>query len=150
MSTTLDPNIALKYSQDWDASRNLSYIHEISCDGLNRGAMIQWLSQYPEESEVLFGPLTGLNVHGDAILHGTVRHIIFRPTSNQHSIRMEQLVGQRKLMHCNLLEEEKMKMQREQVHPMLQAELELELTSAENTAVTSCKYESPLMASVPL
>ena len=38
---------------------------------VNRGADISWLSQYPHEAEILFGPLTGievLNTHIDVSL----------------------------------------------------------------------------------
>ena len=52
MSTTTDRAVAVHYGQDWDAKRDLSYAMEFVLDSLNRGAMIQWLSQYPGEAEV--------------------------------------------------------------------------------------------------
>ena len=73
MSTTTSKAVALHYSKDRDAERGLSYVMEFEMDGLNRGAMIQFLSQYPKEEEVLFGPLTGLEVMQQSWLHG-VRH----------------------------------------------------------------------------
>eukprot|EP01052_Picozoa_sp_SAG31_P029278 SAG31_NODE_2898_length_4934_cov_2.220430_3_plen_78_part_00 len=51
MSTTIDHDVALRYSKD--PKRGLSHILEIQMDGLNRGAMLQFLSQYPDEAEVL-------------------------------------------------------------------------------------------------
>ena len=54
MSTTTEKAVALRYGQDWDAARGLSYVMEYELDSLNRGALIQWLSQYPGEAEVLF------------------------------------------------------------------------------------------------
>ena len=54
MSTTTEKAVALRYGQDWDAARGLSYVMEYALDSLNRGALIQWLSQYPGEAEVLF------------------------------------------------------------------------------------------------
>ena len=52
MSTTTNKEVAIKYSKDWDAERDLSYVMQFSMDSLNRGALIKWLSQYPGEAEV--------------------------------------------------------------------------------------------------
>jgi hypothetical protein len=54
MSTTTEKAVALRYGQDWDAARGLSYVMEYELDSLNRGALIQWLSQYPGEAEVRY------------------------------------------------------------------------------------------------
>ena len=54
MSTTTEKAVALRYGQDWDAARGLSYVMEFALDSLNRGALLQWLSQYPGEAEVLY------------------------------------------------------------------------------------------------
>jgi hypothetical protein len=45
MSTTTNKQVAIHYGQDWDAERDLNYAMEFVLDSLNRGAMIQWLSQ---------------------------------------------------------------------------------------------------------
>ena len=37
----------MRYGRDEDAERDLSFVLEFPMDGLNRGAMIQFLSQYP-------------------------------------------------------------------------------------------------------
>ena len=34
---------------------------------VDRGADISWLSQYPHEKEILFAPLTGLEVQGSRV-----------------------------------------------------------------------------------
>ena len=47
----------------------------------------QFLSQYPGEAEVLFGPLTGLEAINDGFIDGTIRHITIRPTVNQRAVR---------------------------------------------------------------
>ena len=52
MSTTTNKEVAIKYSKDWDAERDLSYVMQFSMDSINRGALIKWLSQYPSEAEV--------------------------------------------------------------------------------------------------
>ena len=40
MSTTTDKAVAIKYGQDWDAERGLSYAMEFQLDSLNRGSMV--------------------------------------------------------------------------------------------------------------
>eukprot|EP01052_Picozoa_sp_SAG31_P036907 SAG31_NODE_4674_length_3042_cov_1.371390_2_plen_594_part_01 len=107
MSTTLDKSIAMQYSQDRDTSRSLSYIFEIQQDILNRGALIQWLSQYPGEAEVVFAPLTGMELVREGRLNGPggcpVRKLHLRPTTNQNAVKIEELVAQRKTMHVRML-----------------------------------------------
>ena len=38
---------------------------------VNRGADIGWLSQFPGEEEILYGPLTGLEVRGTRAVGAT-------------------------------------------------------------------------------
>ena len=56
--------IALRYGQDSDAARGLSYVMEYELDSLNRGALIQWLSQYPGEAEVFYWGKIGRGLRG--------------------------------------------------------------------------------------
>eukprot|EP01050_Picozoa_sp_SAG11_P017524 SAG11_NODE_2537_length_3244_cov_2.430843_2_plen_618_part_00 len=108
MSTTTDKAVALHYGVDRDRARNLGYVMEFEMDSLNRGALIQWLSQYPGECEVLFAPLTGLEKQreGTLVAEGgaALRHLRFRPTTNQRAVRIEELVARRKTMQLSLLE----------------------------------------------
>eukprot|EP00966_Prymnesium_polylepis_P296699 6854237-Prymnesium_polylepis.3 len=83
MSTTLDENVAMGYAGA-DRSR-MGLVIEVQQGMVNRGADISWLSQYPHEKvsrdwlhllalsenvastrprcqEILFGPLTGIEV----------------------------------------------------------------------------------------
>lgn len=64
MSTTTERTVALRYGQDWDAARGLSYVMEFALDSLNRGALLQWLSQYPGEAEVLYRGDRGWGLRG--------------------------------------------------------------------------------------
>ena len=62
MSTTLDREVAFDYAS---SNRNGgSTILEIKMGMVDRGANVSWLSQYPGEKEILFAPLTGLEVVG--------------------------------------------------------------------------------------
>ena len=67
MSTTLNKAVAVGYA----AGRGTGIVFEIQQGMVDRGADISWLSQYPHEREILFGPLTGLEVQGTRI-EGTV------------------------------------------------------------------------------
>ena len=41
--------MAVHYGQDTWSGHDLGYVLEFPLDSLNRGALIQWLSQYPGE-----------------------------------------------------------------------------------------------------
>eukprot|EP00908_Phaeocystis_cordata_P025669 Transcript_8129.p1 GENE.Transcript_8129~~Transcript_8129.p1 ORF type:complete len:593 (-),score=113.69 Transcript_8129:110-1783(-) len=60
MSTTRDRGVAMGYAKG-DGSR-MGIVIEARQGMVNRGAAISWLSQYPHEEEILFGPLTGIEV----------------------------------------------------------------------------------------
>jgi WD40 repeat protein len=63
MSTSMDRSVAEKYSNERDSSTDKpSLIMEMEMGMVNRGAFLGWLSQYPDESEILLPPLTGLEV----------------------------------------------------------------------------------------
>ena len=47
MSTTTNKAIAVHYGKDTMSGNGLSFVFEFTLDSLNRGALIQWLSQYP-------------------------------------------------------------------------------------------------------
>jgi hypothetical protein len=63
MSTTLEKNVALQY-----ASSESQYptLLEIKISAISRGASIMFLSQYPGETEILYPPLSYLEVVGDS------------------------------------------------------------------------------------
>jgi len=60
MSTTLERDVALGYAQG-DGIR-MGIVLEAQQGMVSRGADITWLSQYAHEREILFGPLTGIEV----------------------------------------------------------------------------------------
>jgi tetratricopeptide (TPR) repeat protein len=108
MSTTTDKAVAMNYGEDTWSGHGLSHVLEVQMDSLNRGALLQWLSQYPAECEVLFGSLTGLEKLNEAAIlppgGGTIRQLFFRPTTNQRVVLIEELVARRKTMHLASLD----------------------------------------------
>jgi hypothetical protein len=87
---------------------------------------------YADGPQVLFGPLSGMEIVREGSLNGTIRHLHFRPTVNQvrgrhasvpatsqvlgrsadargrsapqHAVLIEELVERRKAMHGQMLE----------------------------------------------
>ena len=68
MSTTTSREVAFGYA----TSRPHSTVLEINMGMVDRGADIGWLSQYPHEEEILFGPLTGVEVQGTRVEGHTI------------------------------------------------------------------------------
>jgi len=62
MSTTSDPGVAVHYSTNSSGQSLLFRI--ITKNKLQRGADLEWLSAFPNESEVLFPPLTFMQPTG--------------------------------------------------------------------------------------
>ena len=61
MSATLDRSVAERYS-GMAKQGEPSLIFEMAMGMVNRGAFLGWLSQYPDEAEILVPPLTGLEI----------------------------------------------------------------------------------------
>ena len=61
MSTTKSREIAMAYA---GGAKGSGLLFEIQMGLIDRGAELGWLSQYPAESEILFAPLTGLEIVG--------------------------------------------------------------------------------------
>jgi predicted outer membrane repeat protein len=61
MSASMDRSVAERYSKGKNTD-SPSLILEMQMGMVNRGAFLGWLSQYPDESEILLPPLTGLEV----------------------------------------------------------------------------------------
>ena len=67
MSTTLDRKVAMGFAKTEEGP---STIFEIQMGMVDRGADVQWCSQFPGEAEVLFAPLTGQEVVGEPAVEG--------------------------------------------------------------------------------
>lgn len=62
---------------------------------VDRGAQLDWLSQYPEEKEILLPPLTGMEVQADEVTPDDVRQLTMRLNINLRSRTLEQLEAAR-------------------------------------------------------
>jgi len=114
MSTTTSKQVALKYSGVGQLPENLqtrnNIIFEIELGKMSMGADIKEVSQYPGESEILFTPLTHLEIVGkpkyeqepyeDKVMRVFV--VRLRATTNQKSLTLDQLLVERKTMLLDL------------------------------------------------
>ena len=94
MSTTLDRMTAISVAQ---SGKTAPIIFEIQQGMIDRGADISFLSQYPFEKEILFNPLTGLEVRGSRV-EGSVLIVEVKLSVNLTSLTIEQVIGKRKKM----------------------------------------------------
>ena len=92
MSTSLDRDKAMFYAQggaDKSKKGKPSILFEMQMGMIDRGADISWASQFPHEVEILFAPLTGLEllrlrVEG-RVLVAEVRTARLMHTGQRHS-----------------------------------------------------------------
>ena len=76
------------------ASGGRGIVFEIQQGMIDRGADIAFLSQYPHEREILFAPLTGLEVRSSHV-HGSVLVVNTSLSVNLSSETIEQVIGKR-------------------------------------------------------
>jgi hypothetical protein len=106
MSTTLDYKVAMTYAgayekkKEKDASGIVFEIHQGLVD---RGCDLSWLSQYPFEREILFAPLTGVEVL-DTRVDGSVLVVVLRPTTNQKAATIDQVVSRLQNSHVQFVD----------------------------------------------
>ena len=91
MSTTTDRRVAMQYA----ASGGKGIVFEIQQGMIDRGADVSWASQYPHEAEILFAPLTGLEVQSTRV-HGSVLVVGVSLSVNLSSLTIEQVIAKRK------------------------------------------------------
>ena len=98
MSCTRDYRVAMTYAggQGQEAGQAGSdiggFVFEIQQGLIDRGCDLSWLSQYPFESEILFAPLTGIEVLGTRV-DGSVLVVVLRPTTNQNAATIDQVIS---------------------------------------------------------
>ena len=102
MSTTLDRAVALGFASNEQGTP--STVFEIQMGMIDRGAAVQWCSQFPEEAEILFAPLVGLEVVGNPGVEGTTIVVELRLNCNLHDLTIEQILAKmqkvRRLILC--------------------------------------------------
>ena len=106
MSATMDRHVAMQYS---GSDKERGTVLEIAVGRIDIGADLCWVSQYPGEREVLFPPLSCLEVMGEPRVEDGVIVIPLRVNMCLKGLTLEQLVQRRKELHmamvANLKEE---------------------------------------------
>ena len=96
MSTTLKKQTALgfanKKGEDGSVKSVAPLVFEMQMGMVDRGAPVKWCSQIPAEEEVLFAPLTGLEVVGAPRIDADGRTLLveLRLNCNLHDMTIEQ------------------------------------------------------------
>jgi NLR family CARD domain-containing protein 3 len=93
LSTTLVRKEAMENAAD---GKTAPLLFEIQQGMIDRGADISFLSQYRFEEEILFNPLTGLEVRGEPRVEGKVLIVEVKLSINLTSLTIEQVIGKRK------------------------------------------------------
>ncbi|EKX33921.1 hypothetical protein GUITHDRAFT_119904 [Guillardia theta CCMP2712] len=115
LSTTTDVGTAIQYAGKGEEPILL----EISCGAIDRGASLAFLSQYPGEEEMLFPPLSYLEVLKESrysMMEGErVKVLTLRINANTTSSTIEEMLGKRKQLYVGLLENIAREVERELV-----------------------------------
>ncbi|KAJ1483653.1 hypothetical protein T484DRAFT_1799601 [Baffinella frigidus] len=94
MSTSTDKKQALAYM---DMSNCMPTLFEIQLGQVDRGATLQWISQFPEEAEVLLPPLSNLEVVGKPELM-----MIEAVDTRVEGLTIDELQQRRKTLHVSM------------------------------------------------
>jgi hypothetical protein len=97
LSTSTNRDTAVAYSKG-----ATSILLNMDQGMVDRGADIGWLSQYPHESEILFGPLTGLGVESTCV-DGDVLVVNVRLSVNLSSQTIDQVSRLARLAACRFV-----------------------------------------------
>ena len=92
-STTRDRATAVFYAKETDALV-ASTILKAQMGMVDRGADIGFLSQFPGEQEILYGPLMGMEVRGTHV-NGSTLVVEVVLSTNQKSLTLEQVARPR-------------------------------------------------------
>ena len=110
MSTTTERLVAMGYASGGQGAAGI--VIEVQQGMVNRGAEIGWLSQYPHEREILFGPLTGIEVLRTRV-DGSVVVIECSFSINLTALTIEQVLGKRQKIVRDMIEQLRRGTQRE-------------------------------------
>ena len=101
MSTTTERDVALGYMRQTGKAAKM--LLEVRMGMIDRGADVAALSQFPAEREILFAPLTGLEVASAPRVEGDVIVVELRLSCNLHDLTLDQVVGKMQTGHLAML-----------------------------------------------
>lgn len=106
MSTTTERAVALEFAQRRTAGGRVrpSMLFHIKMGMVDKGASVEFLSQFPHEKEILMPPLTGLEVVAKPWIEGTTVVIDLRLNCNRSDLTIEQVIGKMKRSHLDLID----------------------------------------------
>jgi len=96
-STTADKETAIMYANAGAKAGDAMTIFEMRMGMVDRGADLEWLSQYPHEKEVLLPPLTGVEALSSDV-EGNMLVIQSRFSLNLSAQTLEQVLSRRRKM----------------------------------------------------
>ena len=142
MSTTTDKATALFYASGGAAKPKQggpAIVFETQMGMVNRGADISWLSQFPGEQEILFAPLTGMEVRGSRV-EGSVQVYEVALSVNMASLTIEQVLKKRKRLVEELRENMLVEVRADLAGSGLEGEQQKELARSLDRALGGVDY----------
>jgi len=100
MSTSEDRDVAVSYM----GASGTRVLFEIQMGMIDKGADISFLSQYPAEKEILFAPLTGLEVLKMKVDRNGIFILETRLNTNLKAETIEEIQGRMKRVHLQLVD----------------------------------------------
>ena len=106
MSTTTDANVAIRFATHHGQLKEgqASMVFVIRMGMIDRGADVMWCSQFPTESEIVFAPLTGLEVTAKPKVKDSTIVVELRLSCNLRDKTMEEVLGKMKTSHIELIQ----------------------------------------------
>jgi hypothetical protein len=109
MSTTTNRDVAIYYSKPSN-KETCSMVFEIQMGMVDRGAEMSWVSQFPEEVEILFPPLTTIEIVDEPRVEetslGRVICVPLRLSCNQsNTATVEEAINRQRKAHLMFLKE---------------------------------------------
>ncbi|EDQ86701.1 uncharacterized protein MONBRDRAFT_38318 [Monosiga brevicollis MX1] len=104
MSCTTSIKQALAFTKTCDGSGMNGILLECKASSFQGGAKISWLSQFPNEDEVLFPPLCGLELDGEPKMSDNRLCLSLRVSLSTNSDTLDQVVGKRHLVLMTMLQ----------------------------------------------
>jgi hypothetical protein len=103
MSATTNKAVATKYAATDSSSDKGSVVFKIQEGSIDRGADLSWLSQYPNEDEVVFAPLTNLQVVGTPKVDKGCIVMTLRPNVNLRLKTVEEVLNRSKTHYMDMI-----------------------------------------------